>query len=327
MDSGESVGDIVEEEPKELHLVPCVVCKRTFQVQNLKKHEKICRKYSTKKRKVFNAQRQRFEGTDIPYVPPLPQPPQLPVKKQNWRQKHEDFINTIRSAKGVTKALKEGKPLPPPPPSTINPDHIQCPYCQRRFAVSAAERHISFCKEQAARMGKSRLQGQTPTRLNPRTQHSLLNKAGMGPKTPRPLGRGGPVPGQIQSSTVGATQTPSRGRGGLSVGISGRKVLQRDRRSTPGSDASIELTSRANGVANASPVLKSRVTNITSGRSEGKVQSDACDGGGRYSNATCRIPSRQSGPKACTQCGTQHPVNWARFCCMCGARRMPVNSL
>lgn len=31
-------------------------------------------------------------------------------------------------------------------------DYIQCPYCQRRFNENAAERHIKFCQEQAARM-------------------------------------------------------------------------------------------------------------------------------------------------------------------------------
>uniref|UniRef100_A0A8C3RNV3 C2HC/C3H-type domain-containing protein n=1 Tax=Chelydra serpentina TaxID=8475 RepID=A0A8C3RNV3_CHESE len=29
--------------------------------------------------------------------------------------------------------------------------YIQCPYCLRRFNEAAAERHISFCKEQASR--------------------------------------------------------------------------------------------------------------------------------------------------------------------------------
>lgn len=31
-------------------------------------------------------------------------------------------------------------------------DYIQCPYCQRRFNENAADRHINFCKEQAARI-------------------------------------------------------------------------------------------------------------------------------------------------------------------------------
>uniref|UniRef100_A0A5F8G9P6 Zinc finger C2HC-type containing 1B n=1 Tax=Monodelphis domestica TaxID=13616 RepID=A0A5F8G9P6_MONDO len=73
------------------------------------------------------------------------------VKKSNWRQQHEDFINAIRSAKQCTIAIKEGRPLPPPPPPSINPDYIQCPYCNRRFNETAAERHINFCKDQASR--------------------------------------------------------------------------------------------------------------------------------------------------------------------------------
>ena len=44
-----------------------------------------------------------------------------PVRKSNWRQQHEDFINTIRSAKQFTLAIKEGRPLPPPTPPTSNP--------------------------------------------------------------------------------------------------------------------------------------------------------------------------------------------------------------
>uniref|UniRef100_A0A3B4XFU3 Zinc finger C2HC domain-containing protein 1A n=1 Tax=Seriola lalandi dorsalis TaxID=1841481 RepID=A0A3B4XFU3_SERLL len=51
-----------------------------------------------------------------------------------------------------TQVIKDGGPLPPPPPPTYDPDYIQCPYCQRRFNQSAADRHIKFCQEQAARM-------------------------------------------------------------------------------------------------------------------------------------------------------------------------------
>lgn len=43
-------------------------------------------------------------------------------KKNNWRQKHEDFIEAMQSAKGVSKAIKTGAPLPPPPAQKrINP--------------------------------------------------------------------------------------------------------------------------------------------------------------------------------------------------------------
>uniref|UniRef100_A0A8C5DFN3 Zinc finger C2HC domain-containing protein 1A n=1 Tax=Gouania willdenowi TaxID=441366 RepID=A0A8C5DFN3_GOUWI len=65
---------------------------------------------------------------------------------------HKNLNFTIRAAKTVTAAMKDEKPLPPPPPPTNDPDYIQCPYCQRRFNESAADRHIKICKKQHARM-------------------------------------------------------------------------------------------------------------------------------------------------------------------------------
>ncbi|NXI34620.1 ZC21B protein, partial [Galbula dea] len=131
-------------------LVPCTTCGRHFAQDVLLRHGPICKKIFKKKRKPFNSLKQRLQGTEMAT---LKQPLQKkqPVKKSNWRQHHEDFINAVRSAKQVTKALKEGRPLPPPPPPSINPDYIQCPHCSRRFNEAAAQRHIQFCKEQAAR--------------------------------------------------------------------------------------------------------------------------------------------------------------------------------
>uniref|UniRef100_A0A8D0EE68 Zinc finger C2HC-type containing 1B n=1 Tax=Salvator merianae TaxID=96440 RepID=A0A8D0EE68_SALMN len=123
---------------------------RRFVQDALARHEPICRKVFNKKRKPFNSLKQRLQGTEIPTVKKKPQK-NLPERKSNWRQQHENFIAAIRSAKLATIAMKEGRPLPPPPPPTINPDYIQCPYCMRRFNEAAAERHINFCKEQAAR--------------------------------------------------------------------------------------------------------------------------------------------------------------------------------
>ncbi|KFO78022.1 Zinc finger C2HC domain-containing protein 1B, partial [Cuculus canorus] len=145
-------------------LVRCTTCGRSFAQDVLLRHDPICRKIFNKKRKPFNSLKQRLQGTEIMTV--KKQPPQKgdirfvflffplqkqPVKKSNWRQHHEDLIHAIRSARQVTKALKEGRPLPPPPPPSINPDYIQCPHCSRRFNEAAAQRHIKFCEEQAAR--------------------------------------------------------------------------------------------------------------------------------------------------------------------------------
>ncbi|XP_013913298.1 PREDICTED: zinc finger C2HC domain-containing protein 1B [Thamnophis sirtalis] len=115
------------------------------------RHNPICKKIFNKKRKPFNSLKQRLQGTDIPTVKKKPPTKNGQERKLNWRQQHEDFISAIRAAKLATRAMKEGRPLPPPPPPSINPDYIQCPYCMRRFNQTAAERHINFCKEQAAR--------------------------------------------------------------------------------------------------------------------------------------------------------------------------------
>ena len=47
--------------------------------------------------------------------------PEPAAKKSNWRQKHEEFVRTIRAARGVQAAMDRGEPLPPPPPPSINP--------------------------------------------------------------------------------------------------------------------------------------------------------------------------------------------------------------
>ncbi|XP_069792207.1 LOW QUALITY PROTEIN: zinc finger C2HC domain-containing protein 1A-like [Narcine bancroftii] len=64
----------------------------------------------------------------------------------NWRQKHQEFLDTIRNARVATHAMKKGLPLPLPPPPATTPDYIECPYCNRRFNETAVERHINFCR-------------------------------------------------------------------------------------------------------------------------------------------------------------------------------------
>ncbi|KAM9019322.1 zinc finger C2HC domain-containing protein 1B [Ara ararauna] len=132
-------------------LAPCRTCGRRFAQDVLLRHDPICRKVFNKKRKPFSSMKQRLQGTEIVTIREQHPQKKQPEKKSNWRQHHEDFINAIRSARQVTKALKEGRPLPPPPPPSINPDYIQCPHCSRRFNEAAAERHMKFCEEQAIR--------------------------------------------------------------------------------------------------------------------------------------------------------------------------------
>jgi len=141
------------------NLEPCSFCGRKFNLESLYRHEAICQKTS-RRRPVFDSSKQRSvqcienkyrknSGLKTRYstANQHKQPSQ-----QNWKQKHEEFIKTIRAARQVTAAIREGKELPPPPPPSVNPDYIQCPHCLRRFNKHAAERHIAFCAEQAKRM-------------------------------------------------------------------------------------------------------------------------------------------------------------------------------
>ncbi|NXG92888.1 ZC21B protein, partial [Stercorarius parasiticus] len=123
-------------------LAPCTTCGRHFAPDVLLRHNPICKKVFNKKRKPFSSLKQRRRGTEITTVKKQPPQKKQPEKKSNWRQHHEDFINTVQSAKQVTKALKEGCPLPPPPPPSINPDYIQCAHCSRRFNEAAAQKHL-----------------------------------------------------------------------------------------------------------------------------------------------------------------------------------------
>ncbi|XP_017044262.1 zinc finger C2HC domain-containing protein 1C [Drosophila ficusphila] len=141
----------------------CRHCGRHFNTDRLGKHEAVCQRMVSTKRKIFDAAKQRVEGTEAEKYNRKPKGMRTQtssyssaaqqkglttgVKKNNWRKKHEEFIQSIRAAKQVQLHLARGgklSDLPPPPPSE-NPDYIQCPHCGRRFNQQAAERHIPKC--------------------------------------------------------------------------------------------------------------------------------------------------------------------------------------
>ncbi|XP_078675915.1 uncharacterized protein LOC144913297 [Branchiostoma floridae x Branchiostoma belcheri] len=131
-----------------LNLTPCPNCGRKFAVERLAKHQKACS--SMKKRKVMDPTKMRTQGTEMEkYSDPRDKRPEPSSKKADWRKKREDFIQAIRYAKKVAEVEKNGGNVAdlPPPPRSENPDYKQCPYCQRKFNETAAERHIPKCKE------------------------------------------------------------------------------------------------------------------------------------------------------------------------------------
>ncbi|XP_015244878.1 PREDICTED: zinc finger C2HC domain-containing protein 1A [Cyprinodon variegatus] len=203
------------------------------------KHAKICQKAATKRRKVFDSSRQRAEGTDISTLKPIKpksqssaasQKAEPPKKPSNWRKKHEDFIATIRAAKAATQVVKEGGALPPPPPPSYDPDYIQCPCCQRRFNQNAADRHIKFCQEQAARMPNKNKSGDAkkpPSRTQvkppglvkkanspaasaiPSASSRLPQRSGLGQSTGIPSSKANTA-GTVRANPSGLCSPPSR---------------------------------------------------------------------------------------------------------------------
>ncbi|NWX23894.1 ZC21A protein, partial [Aegotheles bennettii] len=142
--------------------------------------------------------------------------PEPPKKPSNWKRKHEEFIAIIRAAKGLN--LKDGGKLPPPPPPSYDPDYIQCPYCQRRFNENAADRHINFCKEQAARItNKGKLATDTKGKLPTRTQNkpAAVKKMPSVGSIPSPSSRL-PQPSGVSKTVVGASSSKALSASGCS---------------------------------------------------------------------------------------------------------------
>uniref|UniRef100_A0A8C8GHV3 Zinc finger C2HC domain-containing protein 1A n=1 Tax=Oncorhynchus tshawytscha TaxID=74940 RepID=A0A8C8GHV3_ONCTS len=327
----EDFEDVEEAPPSTEELIPCKICGRSFFTKVLKKHTPICQKAAAKKRKVFDSGRQRAEGTEISTIKPIKSKPEPPKKQSNWRRKHEDFIATIRAAKGITQVMKDGDPYPllhhPPTTQIISsdcvvPDYIQCPFCERRFSENAADRHMKFCKEQHARMqNKAKVPGVVDAKKTPaRTQF----------KPPAPVKKANsPAVSAVPSSS----RLPQRSVLGQPSGISSSKVPSAGSvRSAPsgyspnrsatsgltsppsgvggkprpvGSYGSVKISQTAGGLNNR----KAYNTDKYNSRSDGK--SENVDNGGMMT-------------KFCHECGTQYPVDWAKFCCECGVRRMCI---
>ncbi|XP_029447374.1 zinc finger C2HC domain-containing protein 1A isoform X4 [Rhinatrema bivittatum] len=300
-------------------LLPCRICGRTFFPATLKKHVSICQKAAAKKRKTFDSSRQRAEGTDINTVKPVKPRAEPPKKQSNWRRKHEEFLATMRAVKGINKHIKEGGELPPPPPPSYDPDYVQCPYCQRRFNENAAERHINFCKEQAARINnKSKLSVDTKGKTPARTQYKppALKKtytpgliATASSRLPQPSNSGKATTGNKFQNSSPARKNPT----GVSSPQSGSSMKSR----TPPSLA--RTTAAVDG-------NKRKTYNAENySRSDGKVRFETGDYSPFVNGGNTKSSDRNASEqftKFCHECGTRYPVECAKFCCECGVRRM-----
>ena len=144
----------------------CTTCGRKMAGTALDRMEKIhgqrcCPKCAPKKaRKTFNMAAKRADGFDgderrkvLDGAKQVKK--DLRAKKSfggssgkegKWKAQSNQLREAMANMRAITKAEKEGKPLPPAMPSGPDMSLIGCPHCGRRFNQKAAERHIPKCQ-------------------------------------------------------------------------------------------------------------------------------------------------------------------------------------
>ena len=352
----------------EMPLTPCGCCGRNFHPDVVDRHFQICQKnqVNASKRKTFDSSKMRAKDTEVEkvleekrFLPPhMREKPKLPIKKSNWKAKHEDFIRTIRAARGEDTLDSQSQREAP---RFVNPDYVQCDYCSRRFNEAAAERHIPFCKEQQHRLrNKNTKEATASDKMEKRTQY----KVPLPKSTPKRI----PIPTSKQAKTRTLTddtnETPipthrsdqrfirsERSRGEQQDLSSTRDIVkdksqpytkktvleERSNRHETRVDRKIgnlrydqsdrdlvSGASMANSESSQSIQHKGRHSHLPTLRKKSNSASSVssnCSNG----NSQRNVPLNDYGTpmaKFCYECGGTFPVPQAKFCCMCGTKRI-----
>jgi len=138
----------------------CRHCGRHFNTDRLGKHEAVCQRMMSNKRKIFDASKQRIEGTEAEKYNKKPKGTRTRttyssaaqqkglttgVKKNNWRKKHEEFIQSIRAAKQVQAHLARGGKLSDSPPVIRKVSTIKVArYCHSHAKLFPNKYFMSF---------------------------------------------------------------------------------------------------------------------------------------------------------------------------------------
>ncbi|CAH8466455.1 unnamed protein product [Heterobilharzia americana] len=317
-------------------LVQCSICGRHFREDIINRHQSVCLKSTTKKRKAFDSVKQRIQAipvenrkpvgvTETKSVENARRLAQVEARKHNWRQRHEEFIQSIRAAKEYTIAKQTGKPLPPPPPPTIDPNLIQ-----------SAERHIMFCREKHSRIPANNPtsnttsgvgRGHVVTRISPSVKVDVPKRGSTnlyGASGSRNTFGSSTYSDNHQSLTntnSSSTRTVRRGipqmaksaQNSSNPGVRSSRELGKnnDEMMKPSYPSKEETTPTPNrGV----PVGQARQATRTNNKTTTHLRNNSLKGG----------VMNEKSSKFCFECGSTFPSSAAKFCPECGVRRMGV---
>lgn len=296
----------MEQAPARVNLKPCKVCGRTFNEDVLPKHLPICQKNAKKKRKVFDSGKQRAAGSDVPYsstIKPGQAPKADPTKYQkaheatrnNWKYKHEQFIQGMRAARGAPP-LKGSSGGGAPPP-TMNTGMEGCRFCGRTFNPDRIEKHEQICGAQAKR-----------------AQKDVGNK---GRGAPVATGRGAPRGGANSNRPSPAPVAAASPATAVKVGSGGTRGGAAGAGNTRGGSVSKIPSGPAGRTQNNSAAVNNTGSN--------RQQQQQRNSGPQYANVPQATAAGGGGgaamAKFCGGCGTKFSGTTAKFCYECGAPR------
>jgi hypothetical protein len=149
----------------------------------------------SRKRKPFDAARQRLRGTEAAAFQRSARAREqrrvaMVGGKPKYRVEHENLVTALRAARRIAAyqdAAARGRARGPPPPMPVLQDvpdgRVECRVCHKRFGAEQYERHVrtGYCTPNATGMAPRASRGGPPPRAAPAPARAM-------PRRP-PLGR------------------------------------------------------------------------------------------------------------------------------------------
>lgn len=282
-----------------IRLVPCGICGRNFNEKALARHQPICQKNNSKKpRKVYNPDnKSHIPQLDTKVTVTTPtirkagglnryqdKPISTKSSKPDWRSKREDMIKQIRYAREADRAEKLGHAMPEAPKLAHDPTDE---YTQCPYCSR------KFAEPAATRHiqfceTKSKRIGASPAKPG----YDLAKK--------KQAIRTGYKPPRL---TTKSNTDVFKARVPISASSSSRSVRQSATSLGSGGSRSIRGPGSNSSVTKIAPASRQASGNAP---------------------RTSTQKSQPVNKKACRECNTNIPIDWARFCPMCGVKRVSI---